>query len=177
MKIIEALKAIKHLRNRNQDFIGKIAANSASMSLDTPAYSDPKAQIASWVDSVRDTALEIERLMRAVTYTNCMTMVSIELPHGGKTRTVTKSISEWLVRRNEGAAASIMAMKALTNKNLKAALVKVQGTEDSVMNTVVLHYDTAVRDQHLSDLTEELSLIASRLEIVNATVDLLQPPS
>lgn len=170
MKIIEALKELKAMKARQTDLIQKINRFSAHMTMDTPSYPDTKAQVSSWLQSLRDTNLEIERLALAISHTNNVTTVTLELD--GKT--ISKSITAWIVRRREGIAFEQQGLSQLTNKNLKPALVKAAAGEDQVMNSVVLNFDTAEKDKKLALLMAEQTAISTALEIINATTDIVK---
>jgi hypothetical protein len=173
MKLIEALKKVKALDVKQSDLIMKIKGLSANMSMEDTGYANPKTTVTGWLQAIQDINLEKEALLERISYTNTMTRISIEIDG----RMLTKSITAWIARRSKGLAMEQSAWATLTNKGLKAALVKVQGSEDSVMNSVVLNFDPQQRDTKLAGYAAEMTQISSALEIHNATVDLLELPA
>lgn len=169
MKIIEALKVVKHNRDKIEDLVAKIKLNSARKSFETSPYDNPELQVKSWVDAIEQLALDNEKLLYRIHKTNLLTPVTIEI--GG--RQIEKSIDEWIYRRREGASIAAVGWKSLTDRGLKDEQIKQSdGTYHEVK--VVRHYNTVLRDEKLAVYMAEPSLIDARLEIVNATTDLCE---
>jgi hypothetical protein len=170
MKIIEALKTIKANKAKVEDLIQKIKMNSAIRSDQTSPYGNKAfEQVNTWLDMVRQVLRDNEILTRCIHKTNNDTLVTIEI--GGVA--VAKSIDEWLTRRNGNIQLQQMAYGSLTDRGLKEELVKMP--DGSVQHvTIVRHFDAAVRDTVLEHLAQETSLIDMRIEIVNATTDLME---
>lgn len=172
MKIIEGLKKVKANRVKIADLNAKITQNSARLSSQTSPYGDQKAateQVTAWVDTVRSLIRDNEILINRIHRTNSTTKVSVTL---GETA-VTKTIDEWITRRKEGVAFENQAMRGLSDRGLKEDLMKnPDGTTTHI--TVIRHFDPRKRDERMSILGEEVSLIDSALEIANATTDLVE---
>jgi hypothetical protein len=171
MKIIEALKTIKANNIKVSDLVAKIKNASAIRSDQTSPYGDLKKstqQVDSWLDMVRQTLRENEVLTRRIHSTNNSVTVAIEI--GGQT--VVKTIDEWLTRRKNGVDQQIAAFLALTDRGIKEEFVS-QPDGTRVPLTIVRHYNPVQRDDMLATLAQEKFLIDSRLEIVNATTDLV----
>ena len=169
MKLIEALKQIKALEVKASDLKKKISTFCADMTLETPTYPDQKAQVDSWLQAVRDTVFEIERLYVAIQRTNLATNITIEV--GSKS--VTKSIAAWIVRRRKLVVCERESWAVLSDKGMKEAVG--QNSSGGVMEIKIRrYYEPALRDRMIAELTEEPTLIAGRLEIANATTDLLE---
>lgn len=172
MKIIEALKTIKANKKKVEDLIVKITENSAFLSNQTSPYGnqvETTRQVDGWIDSVRQILRDNEILTHRIHKTNNSTLVSIDV---GK-YSVEKTIDEWLSRRESGVELHLRAYKALTDRRLREEFI-VQPDGTRVPITIVRNYNAAARDDAISLLDIEKSLIDSRLEIVNATVDLLE---
>ena len=171
MKIIEALKAVKANREKITDLQMLIAKNAAHMESQngSTAYNDPKKKIKVWVQSIHDTLLENARLLTQIQKTNLNTLVSIEMPSGV---TVEKSISEWIVRRREGVDTEILTYQAMRHSLKQQAIQSQDGTIK--VDQVVVNYSTEDRDTKMMELSREKSLIDGKLEIVNATTELLE---
>jgi len=169
MKIIEALKELKTNAKKIDDTIKRIQLNSARKSYETSPYTDPSAQVKDWLNSVGGLVQRNGQLTLAIAKTNAATQVTIEI----QGKQVTKSITEWIFRRRVGVQEETKAFLALTNRGLKDEQIKQ--TDGSVLESkVVLHYDQKMRDEILDALTMEPTLIDTRLEIVNATTDLME---
>jgi DNA uptake protein ComE-like DNA-binding protein len=172
MKIIQALKTIKANEVKIADLTKKIRDNSAILSSQTSAYGDQNAvtaQVQSWVDSIRDIMRDNEQLVSKIHKTNNTVKVSIDL---GK-NTVTKTIDEWLTRRNTGVDNEMRMLNSLTDKGLTETLQK--NSDGSITHiTVIRHYDSVKRDEWVSVVSTEKYNIDSALEIVNATTDLVE---
>ena len=170
MKIIEAMKRIKLNKEKIADLQTKIAANSANLSYETPAYGDrQRAQVFEWVQSALDVGQENIRLLVAIQRTNLATQVTIEL--GGKG--VTKCIAEWVWRRREYATIDYGTWAKLTDRGLKEGSIQ-QSTGQMMEVKLVRQYDPAVRDAQMVMYREEPTLIDGALELINATTDLLE---
>lgn len=169
MKIIEALKKIKLNEKKIADYTTRIKQHSAILSTETSPYADTKKEVDGWLQAVADLVKENETLMRRVHTTNTSTQVNVEV--GGKQ--VTKSIDEWLYRRNKGIEFERLSVAALTDRNLKEQAVPDKEGKMQII-TINRHYDASLRDKRLGQLMDEPSQIDMALEIVNATTDLLE---
>jgi len=169
MKLIEALKQIKDLQRKAEDLRNKVGQHSAYMNFETPVYTDQKAQVASWVQAHSDILKEILRLRVALQKTNIMTSVVIELD--GKQ--VTKTIAEWIHRRRDLANLDRDMWKKLTDRGLKEGQA-VNSMQQPTAVTIVRCYDPKERDNKIMALDSEPSTIDGKLEIVNATTDLME---
>ena len=169
MKIIEALKKVKDLERRVTDLTAKIGLHSAMSSLDTEKYTDQRGQVREWLDSVRDTIAEISRLRCAIQTTNLAVKVEIELA-GNQ---VSKSIAAWIHRRRDLAKLECASWAALTDRRIQEGQGKTP-TGEPILITIKRFYDPAERDKRVEALTQEVSLIDARLEIVNAVTDLVE---
>ena len=49
MKIIEAMKKVKDLQRKADDYKSKIQAHCADLDCETPIYTDQKREVASWL--------------------------------------------------------------------------------------------------------------------------------
>ena len=170
MKLIEALKKVKDLERKLEDLRQKISQNSAFSSLQTPLYPDQKRKVEGWVQSHTDILKEILRLRIAIQRTNLMTDVVIEFPWGDS---VDRTIAEWIIRRRSHANTERLAWERLTDRNLKEGFGDTLAG-DKVEIKVVRFYDVEKRDKMIDRLSSEPSIIDGRLEVVNATTDLIE---
>ena len=168
MRIIEALKQVKDLQRKADDLISKIKVHCADMNYETPVYPDQRSQVSGWVQAHTDIVREIGRLKYLLQKTNVLTKVTIRIGDND----VTKSISEWIARRKELAQMEKRAYDHLTNRGLREG--KVQQSAGQVVDVSIrLYFDAAQRDKMINILASEPSLIDAKLEIVNATTELL----
>lgn len=171
MKIVQALKTIKANRMKIDDLIRKIRDNAARTSIQTSPYGDQETvikQVASWMDTVRSVIRENEILTNRLHRTNALTSVTMEIGN----KSITKTIDEWIVRRKEGVSFETRMMQSLTDLGLREELVK-QPDGSTIHVTIVRHFDPKQRDDRMSVLMDEVQIIDSTLEIVNATTDLV----
>lgn len=169
MKIIEAMKKLKHLQEKTADLRAKVAQYCADLDFETPMYPDQRGQIEEWMQSHFDSVQEIARLRVAIQKTNLATSVTIEL--GGKQ--VTKTIAEWIHRRKDLAKLDLDAWAKLTDRNLKEGVAQTTtgGTRDVKIRR---YFDPRQRDEKMGLYKQEPSVIDGHLEVVNAITDLLE---
>lgn len=169
MKIIEALKQAKDLERKTKDILDKIQKYCADMDYETPVYQDQRGQVSQWLQAYRDICREIGRLKFCLSRTNVSTQVKIVIDGNEVTRTIT----EWIERRKKLCTMEREAYKALTNRNLKD--IRVQQSAGQIVEAKVrYYYDPLLRDKMVDILSSEPSLIDSKLEIINATTDLIE---
>lgn len=169
MKIIEALKQIKDLQRKADDLKVKVATYSAYLTTQTPVYPDQKRQVSEWIQAHGDILKEILRLRFLIQKTNILTNVPIEL--GGKT--VTKTIAEWIHRRRDLAISERTMWQKLTDRNLQEGATRDEKGEILVIK-IVRCYDPVERDNKVALYDSEPSIIDGKLEIINATTDIIE---
>lgn len=168
MKIIEALKEIKAIYKKIDDLKLKVASHSADLDIETPVYPDQKRQISEWMQAIGDLVKSAGNLSYRLQKTNILTVVTIEI--GSKS--ITKSISEWILRRKKLVDIEKSAWACLTDRNLKPQkLNQTNGAQTDVK--VRRHYDAIEKDARMTILESEPHLIDGKLEIINATTDLI----
>lgn len=169
MKLIEALKHLKDLKRKADDYCQLVKDHCAISNLDTPKYPDQKAKVDGWIQGHSDILREIMRLRVAVQKTNLQTSVAITI--GDKT--VTKTIAEWIHRRRDLADSELAMWNGITDRGVKEGMV--QGpTGQPVQITVTRFYDPGKREDMRQELASEPSIIDANLEIANAITDLIE---
>ncbi len=168
MKIIEGLKQIKDLSKKADDLIKKAMTYCVNMDFENPVYPDQQSQVNTWVQSHRDIIHEISRLRYCIQKTNCTVKVKIRI----NDQDIEKSIAEWIHRRKDLSKMEAMMWLSLTDRNLKDS--RTQMPSGIVDAKVRRYYDPVLRDKMLTSLQSEPSLIDGKLEIVNATTDLME---
>lgn len=167
MKIIEALKKIKLNEKKIEQVTLLMNKFSAKMENENFPYDkEPIQQMQDWKQSIMSLLRDNEDLLLRIFKTNLNTQVSIELPSG----TVTKSISAWMIERDRSTKLVSRMSQTYTDNGLKPKTVE----EDGVLKViqVELAYNPESVDKLRADLLEVPSLIDSALEIVNATTEL-----
>lgn len=169
MKLIEGMKLIKELQVKADGLRAKIAQHSAHLSFESPVYPDQKAQVGSWLQAHEDITREVASLFVRVSKTNLATQVTMAV--GGNT--LTKSVTEWIVRRRLLAGLDHKAWCAITDRNLKETLITPTGGSVATAVKIVRYYEPTARDAKIAAYHEEPNIINRTLETVNAVTDLL----
>ncbi|HLG97122.1 MAG TPA: hypothetical protein VKX49_12485 [Bryobacteraceae bacterium] len=169
MKIIEAMKTLKHLQEKCADLRKKVATYCADLDFETPVYPDQKDQVTQWIQSHQDSLHEIARLRVAIQRTNLSTPVTIEID--GKQ--VTKSIAEWIHRRKDLAKADLEMWSGLGDRSLREGLMQ-NTTGGNITVKIRRYFDPKLRDAKVDVYRREPSLIDSTLETVNAVTDVIE---
>ncbi len=169
MKIIEALKLVKDLQRKAEDIRKKVRQHAAHLSNEKPVYEEQDKQVKEWIQSYQDLVKEILQLRVAIQKTNLATEVAIQL----NGQAVTKSIAEWIHRRRDLASMDQTIWAALTDRGLREGQI-TQSTGEKVDVTIKRYYNPAERDKKVEAYISEPNLIDARLEITNATTDLVE---
>lgn len=172
MKLIEGMKLKKELQAKAEDLRQKIAQHCAHLSIETALYQDQKDRVAGWLQAHRDIVRQLRKLGMAIQRTNLDTKVTMSL--GGEQ--VELSIAEWILRRRELATMEGAAWQALSDRNLRDGRMNVptNGQPAPIDVKVVRYYDPVQRDQMVDLFKHEPNQIDSKLEVVNATTDLIE---
>jgi hypothetical protein len=169
MKLIEGLKKIKDLQRKAQDLRVKVSSHSAYLSHETPVYENQKQQVSEWIQAHSDVLKEIMKLRVGIQKTNIQTLVTIDI--NGKP--VEKSIAEWIHRRRDLAGLEREMWDGLGDRGLREGIIE-QSTGEKVEVKIVRCYDPKERDSNREIYTSEPVMIDSRLEITNATTDIIE---
>jgi hypothetical protein len=175
MKIIEAMKLKKELLRKAEDLRMKVRENCACYEHETPQYVEQTKQVKSWMDSHHDIVEEVKKLNLRIQKTNMQTEVTITL--GGKD--ITQSIAAWILRRGQGknmkglSAEDFIMWSMLTDRNLKETKEQLS-TGQILEKKIKRFFDPAERDRMKEMYMSEPQLIDAKLEVVNATTDLLE---
>jgi len=97
-------------------------------------------------------------------------MVRIE--YGGK----TYSLSELLTMKRKGLGFLNSTYKSLDSSKTEAAVRGIKTTESAKEVTVVKYYDEAMKMNKLREIQDMLYHMDGRLEVVNATTELMEVP-
>jgi hypothetical protein len=172
MKLVQAIKERRDLQIRMGDLRQKILNAAAYLSVETPVYGtkeEQTKQVRSWLQSHSDLAKRFCLLSLAITSTNSQARVDIAI--GGKL--ITKSITEWILRRHLLAELERQAWAACGDRNLKEGKVKMNPDAEPVEITIVRCYDPAERDRMVEEYRSEPTIIDGALEVANAITDVI----
>ena len=169
MKLIEAMKKIKELQIKAEDYRKKVAQYHADLSFETPMYgADQKSKIKDWIQGHSDILKEILGLRVTIQRTNLQTRVDIQI--GDKT--VTKTIAEWIHRRRDLAEMEQKMWEQLNDKDLKEGQMKNTSGEP-VDVRIRRYYDPQERDNAIEIYRSEPGVIDRTLEVVNAITEVI----
>lgn len=172
MKIIEAMKELRIIEKKMQRNIKSIGEYSSSLSIYSNIFgSAPKQQkeVKEYIQSSEDLLKMYLKLKQAIEKTNLEIVVEIE----GK----KYSISELLVLKRKLAKVMEETFGALSDQkakvdleNMNVRMVDKEGKEP----TVIRYYDEKYKNEGMKKWRDLYDTIDSKLEIVNATTDLVE---
>ena len=175
MMIVEGLKRLGVIEKRMEKHIEEIRTYASGVDTERPLFGSTekqRAEVACRVQSNKDLFDEYLVLMRRVEATNLSTQVTI------KGRKITLAELLW-IRRKMGKL--IVATYAALNRS--AGQTRLHGAPIRTVNgaqqppQIEAFFDEAGRNARMADWQEFLEEIDSRLEVVNATTSLLNPPA
>ena len=169
MKIIEGMKAIKSKLRKCEDLREKIDRYSADLDYQNPVYDDQGERVQGWLTQHHDLILEITHLKSRIQATNLATELTITIGDDE----VTRPIAEWVIRRRELISLEIKAWGRLTDRGLEDGRVRLPGSDDLHDVRVRRYFSPDTRDRKIEELKSELEDIDAKLEIANATTDLV----
>jgi hypothetical protein len=172
MKLIEGMKLKKELVSKAEDLRKKVAQNCAGLSIESPVYGSEDKQremVSSWLQSHQDLVKKVRELAIAVQRTNLQTVVEIEIAG----TPVELSIAEWVLRRRELAKMEASAWAALSDRGLKDQMLKRTDGQGTQELKVIRYFDPLKRDKMVEAFNYEPGLIDRKLEVVNASTDLV----
>jgi hypothetical protein len=176
MVIVEALKEVKHTLRQMEDLRKKIGTHCADLDCMAPTYGsaeEQKKKVSEWLQSHHDLALNLTELKKKIQATNLATQVSIKIGED----TVTRSITEWVIRRREIIDLENLAYSSLTDRNLAEKGLRTMGNLDEgkkIANSRVrFYFDATARDEKIDLLKTEKDSIDKTLEIINATTQII----
>jgi hypothetical protein len=176
LKLIEAMKQKKELMRKANDLRLLVRDNCACLDNETPQYGNEQGkQIKSWMDAHHDILQEVMKIGLRIQKTNIQTEVTITLD--GKD--ITMTIAAWILRRGQGKLMKglsyddLLMWSMLTDRGLKETK-QMQSTGQAMEIKIKRFFDPAERDRMKELYISEAQLIDARLEVVNATTELLE---
>lgn len=171
MKIIEALKELKLIEKKIDKNIMEITQYASILNIERPIFeseADQRREIEIRIQSNRDLMNRYLWLKRCIEHTNLVS--SIELDG------VTYSLIDLLYIKRKMGGKMVSTYSAL---NTSAADNRIRSgriampTDGRQVNTVML-YDEKKKNIGLSEWQNLVDKIDSRLEVLNATIDLIE---
>lgn len=169
MKIIEAMRKIKINLGKITEYKKLVAQYCADYEIQEPTYPDQIGMVRSWLMATHDLLEETEKLKRCISETNLATQVTVELD--GKR--ITKSITEWIARRDTLSKLELEIWSALGDKGLSTQAMKNQINNEVQLVKVRRYFDAKERDAKISLFSAEPHTIDGALEVANATTELI----
>lgn len=176
MKLIEAMKEVKHTLRQMEDLRKKIATYCADLDCMQPTYgsaAEQQKKISEWLQSHHDLALKLTELKKKIQTTNLATTITFKIGENS----VVRSIAEWVIRRREIIDLETLAYSSLTDRNLAERGLRTLGSveeQKKIQNARVrFYFDASNRDTQIDLLKEEKESIDKTLEIANATTEVI----
>lgn len=169
MKIIEGLKRLKVLEKRITDTASKVSQYAAVWSNQKPAFAteeEQRKEVIGLLQSAEDLQLEYLKLKRDIDYTNAMAYIEM----GGK----KLSLNELLTIKRKTAVLMQVVYKSLNTDNLVRGRSPMAAQGESVKPVQL--YDERMKNEKLAYWQDLYDNIESRLEVINATGELLEAP-
>lgn len=170
MKIIEALKKLKLIEKKMASNIENIAMYSSTVSTERPFFGTEDAQrkeVDKLIQSNTDLVKEYLRTKEMVEYTN----LKIKVPFRGNQE---YSLSELLALKRKVGDALINTYQALSTRYADQRMARAPKDLEGKPAQVARLYDEGRKNEALLDLMTFMSDIESRLEVINATTDLIE---
>lgn len=167
MKIVEAMKELKLTEkkmNKNNDSIQKYSSQPSN---ERPYFQDEATQrkeVKNLVQSNKDLLSNYLELKKRIEKTNLETIVEMD--------GVKYTISDLLVLKRRLAKIMIDSFDSMNDKNAKHGLMSMRGTDNTVK--IERFYDERERMDGLRKWQDFYDNIDSRLEVVNATTDIIE---
>ena len=168
MKIVEGLKKLKVLEKRIAGNAADITKYASVLSTEKPAFEteeEQRKEVKKLIQASEDLATEFLKLKTQIEKTNLQVTATI----GGRTHT----LSEFLVIKRKLARMMQQTYQALNTSSAENRMHSVRFAPDQKVNIVQL-YDETTRNEKLREWQELYEEVDSRLEVINATEDLIE---
>lgn len=169
MKLIEAMKELRLVEKKMEGHAQEIERYASMVSTERPYFKDEAEQrleVQSRVQANEDLLKHYLRLKQRIELTNLRTKVGV---YGAEW-----SISELLTIQRRLGAFMEKTFKAMNDTHGDQRLRSLPRTQEDKAAHVVRFYDEKTKNEGLRKWQDLLHEISTRLEIVNATTDLLE---
>jgi hypothetical protein len=172
MMIVEAMKSLRIVEKKMNTNTGDIQRYASQVSTERPLFETEDKQkrvIKELIQSNVDLMKRYLNLKTQIEYTNLMTIVEMD----GK----TYSISELLVIQRKLAAMMFATYNALNDTEGQSRLRMTSQPQSGEMPHVVRFYKEEDKREQRRTWQDLMNNIITRLEVINATTQLLDLPS
>lgn len=170
MKLIEAMKELKLIHKKIQDNTKKITEYSSALSSEKPIFGteeEQRKQVNSYIQSNMDLIKRYCDLKAAIDKTNLNTVVD----YNGKEYSIHELIQ---LKRNLASSITSTYTALNTSEADQRRSRMSNATIDGKPIESVRFYDEATKNTTIRSWQEFFSAIDSKLEIINATTDILE---
>ena len=167
MKIVEAMKELKLTEKKMIKNNNSIQKYSSQPSNERPYFQDEatqKKEVKNLLQSNKDLLSNYLALKKKIEKTNLETTIEMD--------GVKYTISDLLVLKRRLAKIMIDSFDSMNDKSAKQSLMSMRGTDSSIK--IERFYDERERMEGLSKWQDFYDNIDSRLEVVNATTDIIE---
>jgi hypothetical protein len=169
MKIIEGMKELKLIEKKINDNTGKIMTYSSTVSTERPFFENEKDQrkeVESLIQANTDLVMRYLKIKRMIEQTN----LAVTAEFDG----VKYSLADLLVLKRRLGDTLIRTYNALSTNYADTRIRNAPAEIDGKKAQVIRLYDENKKNENLSKLMEFTSNIDARLEVINATTDLVE---
>lgn len=167
MKLVEAMKELKLIEKKMLKNNNSIEKYSSQPSNERPYFSsesEQRKELKSLIQANKDLLDNYLSLKKKIEKTNLEVETEID---GNK-----YSISELLVLKRRLAKIMIESFNSMNDKNAKGNLHSMRGVDNSIK--IERFYDEKEKNEGLRKWQDFYDNIDSRLEVINATTDLVE---
>lgn len=171
MKIIEALKEQKRIQTKINRNATQITQYSCKLSNEKPFFDSDEAQTAETYQLIQS---NIDLTNRYLWLKRCIDHTNLNSKHeiGG----VAYSITDLLNMKRNGIGFIITTYNALTDSQVSRRLSAARSTDSAKPVQIERLYDERNKNEALLKWQDLLDNIDSKLEVINATTDLIELP-
>ena len=169
MMIIEGLKKLRVLEKKMDKNSEEITQYSSMLSSERPIFgteSEQRKEVQQRIQSNQDLMAEYLKLKRRIEFTNLKTFVSYD--------GVTYSISDMLVIKRTLAKKMIDTFNALNDSAARSRQNRISQQPDGRPVLVERLYDERAKNSGLEKWHDLYDNVESRLEVINATTELVE---
>ena len=168
MKIIEGMKRLRVIEKRMESQRNAVTEYASKLSTEMPRFQtkeDQAKEVASLIQSNNDLCAEDLRIKRSIEYTNLKVTVELQ----GK----AYSISDLLVVKRKLADRMVATYRALNDTVARDRLRNAPKFDGETPKVEIL-YDERTKLDNIRKWQDLADIIDSRLEVINATTDLIE---
>ena len=172
MTIIEGLKKLKLIEKRMQRNCSEITKYSSILSNEKPYFESEDQQrreVDQLIQANNDLEKEYCKIKAMIDYTNLVTMVQIDDEN--------RSIHSWLTLLRKTGASLIQTYNSLTSREAEGRKNRFRDHDSKPPMVIRLYDENKKRDgqRKWEDLISG-KIISGRLEVINATTELVELP-